>query len=57
MVSFWPVVAQLSLQQSVVPPPNEEIAIEIEQEEIIAPAPKTEPDVQEKKVCLLSWIN
>ncbi|XP_050974497.1 fer-1-like protein 6 [Labeo rohita] len=43
-------VAQLSLQQSVVPPPNEEIAIEIEQEEIIAPAPKTEPDVQEKKV-------
>ncbi|KAI2660505.1 Fer-1-like protein 6 [Labeo rohita] len=41
-------VAQLSLQQSVVPPPNEEIAIEIEQEEIIAPAPKTEPDVSKK---------
>ncbi|KTF72534.1 hypothetical protein cypCar_00023706 [Cyprinus carpio] len=43
-------VAQLSLQQSVVPPPNEEIAIEIEQEEIITPAPKTEPDFQDKKV-------
>ncbi|KAL1268112.1 hypothetical protein QQF64_033475 [Cirrhinus molitorella] len=43
-------VAQLSLQQSVVPPPNEEIAIEIEQEEIITPAPKTEPDLQENKV-------
>ncbi|KTF87287.1 hypothetical protein cypCar_00015917, partial [Cyprinus carpio] len=33
-------VAQLSLQQSVVPLPDEEIAIEIEQEEIITPAPK-----------------
>lgn len=55
MVCFWPVVAQLSLQQSVVPPPNEEIAIEIEQEEIITPAPKTEPDFQDKKVCLFNF--
>uniref|UniRef100_A0A8C1K2B9 Fer-1 like family member 6 n=1 Tax=Cyprinus carpio TaxID=7962 RepID=A0A8C1K2B9_CYPCA len=35
---------------SVVPLPDEEIAIEIEQEEIITPAPKTEPDFQDKKV-------
>uniref|UniRef100_A0A672PYC4 Fer-1-like protein 6 n=1 Tax=Sinocyclocheilus grahami TaxID=75366 RepID=A0A672PYC4_SINGR len=42
-------LAQLSLQQSVVPPPDEEIAIEIEPEEIITPASKTEPDFQDKK--------
>lgn len=57
MVCFWPVVAQLSLQQSVVPLPKEEIAIEIEQDEIITPGPKTEPDFQDKKVCFLNWIN
>lgn len=51
MVCFSPVVSLLSLQQSVVPPPNEEIAIEIEQEEIIHPPPKTEPDFQDQKVC------
>lgn len=54
MVCFSPVVAQLSLQQSVVPPPNVEIAIEIEQEEIIRFPTKTEPDFQEfkdKEVC------
>lgn len=39
------------MQQSVVPPPNEEIAIEIEQEEIIQIPPKTEPDFQDQKVC------
>ncbi|XP_048049294.1 fer-1-like protein 6 isoform X4 [Megalobrama amblycephala] len=43
-------VSLLSLQQSVVPPPNEEIAIEIEQEDIIHPPPKTEPDFQDQKV-------
>jgi len=44
-------VAQLSLQQSVVPPPNVEIAIEIEHEQIITPTPQTEPDFEDKKVC------
>lgn len=54
MVCFAPVVAQLSLQQSVVPPPKVEIAIEIEQEGIIHIPPQTEPDFQDfqdKKVC------
>jgi len=48
---FSPVVAQLSLQQSVVPPPNVEIAIEIEHEQIITPTPQNEPDFEDKKVC------
>ncbi|TRY83688.1 hypothetical protein DNTS_034385 [Danionella cerebrum] len=43
-------VAQLSLQQSVVPPPNEEITIEIEREEAIPVIPKTEPELQDIKV-------
>ncbi|XP_068079665.2 fer-1-like protein 6 isoform X1 [Danio rerio] len=42
-------VAQLSLQQSVIPPPDEEIAIEIEHEEIIAPKSQ-EPEFQDTKV-------
>uniref|UniRef100_A0A8C2KNK0 Fer-1 like family member 6 n=1 Tax=Cyprinus carpio TaxID=7962 RepID=A0A8C2KNK0_CYPCA len=49
MVCFWPVVAQLSLQQSVVPLPDEEIAIEIEQEEIITPKSKRRSSKRKKR--------